>query len=123
MSARESRGPRRQPCPCDALLPQHSSRTAPSLCGAGGILAGAVLAGGVLARRWKAEAQPFGSVETAATRAVEKPPLDLAERFVGGVEQASQIIALALIFFCQGYFWVLTWRIDEARNALELLFA
>jgi hypothetical protein len=65
----------------------------------------------------------LGSVETAATRAVEKPPLDVAERFVGGVEQTSQIIALALVFLCQGYFRVVTWRIDEARSALELLFA
>jgi hypothetical protein len=61
-------------------------------------------------------------VETPATRAVEKPPLDVAERFVGGVEQASQIVALALIFFGDD-FWVVAWRIDEARNPLQLLFA
>ena len=60
-------------------------------------------------------------METPATRAVEKPGLDVAERFVGGVEQAPQIIALALIFFGDN-FWVVAWRIDEARRPLQLLF-
>ena len=58
------------------------------------------------------------SVETPATRSVEKPPLDVAERFVGGMEQASQIIALALVFFSGDDFRVVAGRIDEAPNAL-----
>lgn len=63
------------------------------------------------------------SVEAAAARAVEKPAFDVAERFVGGVEQAFQIIALGLIFFSQDDFGVAAWRIYQARNALEPLFA
>jgi hypothetical protein len=65
--------------------------------------------------------QTFRSVETPATRAVEKPPLDVAERFVGGVEQASQIVAPALVFFGDD-FWVVAGRIHEARRPLQLLF-
>jgi hypothetical protein len=62
------------------------------------------------------------SVQAAATRRVEKPALDVTQRFVRGMEQTSQIIALALVFFSQGDFRVLAGRIDQTRNALELLF-
>jgi hypothetical protein len=65
---------------------------------------------------------PTFLVQAAATRRVEKPVLDVTQRFVRGMEQTSQIIALALVFFFQGDLRVLAWRIDEARNAFERLF-
>ena len=42
------------------------------------------------------------------------------QRFIGDVEQAAQVIALARLLFLCGDFWVIFARIHQAGNALEV---
>jgi hypothetical protein len=47
----------------------------------------------------------------------------VAERFIGNVKEAPQIIALALLFLGRNDFGVIVWRIHEARYTLEVRLA
>ena len=62
------------------------------------------------------------SVDATATRALENSRLEPAECFIGDAKQAAQVIALPRVFFPRDYFGVFTWRINQTRNTLEVVF-
>ncbi len=59
----------------------------------------------------------------ASSWALVSPLFDVAKRLVCDVEQASQIIALALLFLRGGNFWVVVARINQAAYPFEVLLA
>jgi len=62
------------------------------------------------------------SVDATATRALENSRLEPAECFIGDAKQAAQVIALPRVFFSRDYCGVLTWRVNQTRNTLEVVF-
>lgn len=63
-----------------------------------------------------------GSMRAAAPFAVVSAALDVLQRFIGHVEQASEVIALyRVFFFSRGYLRRVALWIHQARNTLELL--
>lgn len=60
-------------------------------------------------------------MRAAAASAVVSAAFDVLQRFVGHVEQASDVIALYRVFFSPGYLRSVALRIHQARNTLELL--
>ena len=48
---------------------------------------------------------------------------DVAERFIGNVKEAPQIIAFALLFLGRNDFGGIVWRIHQARDTLEVRLA
>ena len=58
----------------------------------------------------------------SASLAMASAPLLVMERFVGDVQQAADIIALAGIIITQAKFRLVDARIHQARDTLELLF-
>jgi hypothetical protein len=62
-------------------------------------------------------------MDSAASSWAVENPLDVAKRLVGDVEQASQIIAFALLFPRGGNFWVIVARTNQAACPFEVLLA
>lgn len=59
----------------------------------------------------------------SVTVTVQGPFVPLAKSFVGDVEEVTQIKALALVFLLGDDFRVIVGRIDQTRDALQLLLA
>jgi hypothetical protein len=63
------------------------------------------------------------SVNAAAFTAVRSPFFVLAKSFVRDVEDAPQVIALALVLLLGDDFRIIVGRVDQTRNALQFLLA